>query len=84
MTTEKLKELNQLAGKIELIKSNLADLSYIEEQEDFVITVKDGRKMGEHWVKVRVPRSLKVMICSEVRSKLEANLKECERMFSDE
>lgn len=84
MTREKLKELNILAGRIENIKSDLEDIAYIKEQDDIIITVKDGRKIGTHWIDVRIPRNLKTMICNEIQYKLEAMLKEAEKEFEEE
>ena len=84
MTREKLEELNILARRIENIKSNLENIAYIKEQDDIKITAKDGRKIGERWVDVRIPRNLKTMICNEIQHKLEAMLKEAEKEFEDE
>lgn len=81
MTREKLKELNILAERIEYIKSNLEDIAYIKEQDDIKITAKDGRKIVEHWVDVRIPRNLKAMICNEIQNKLESMLVEAEKEF---
>lgn len=83
MTREKLEELNILAGRIENIKSNLEDIAYIKEQDDIKITTKDGRKIGERWLDVRIPRSLKEMICNEIQNKLELMLKEAEKEFEE-
>lgn len=83
MTREELTELNILAGIIENIKSDLEDIAYIKEQDNIIITAKDGRKTGERWVEVRMPRSLKVMICNEIQHKLEAMLKEVEKEFEE-
>lgn len=84
MTREKLEELNILAGRIENIKSNLEDIAYIKEQDYIKITAKDGRKMGERWIDIRIPSNLKTMICDEIQYKLEAMLKEAEKEFEEE
>ena len=83
MTREKLKELNILAGRIERLKSYYEDLSYIKEQDNIEIRVKDGRKLGEHWVEVPVPRSLRIMICNELQYKIGAMFVEAEKEFAE-
>lgn len=83
MTREKLEELNILARRIENIKSDLEDIAYIKEQDYIKITAKDDRKLGERWLDVRIPRSLKEMICNEIQNKLELMLVEAEREFEE-
>lgn len=84
MTREKLEDLNILARRIENIKSNLEDIAYIKEQDNIKITAKDGRKVGERWVDVRIPSNLKAMICNKIQCQLEAMLKEAEKEFEEE
>lgn len=85
MTTDKLEKLNCLARKIEFLKEDLKTLNYIkDEDKDVSLTAKDGRKLYEASCSVRIPRSLRILICQEVQNKLERELKHAEKEFEQE
>lgn len=85
MTTDKLEKLNCLARKIKSLKEDLETLNYIGDgDKDVSLTAKDGRKLYETSCSVRIPRSLKSLICQEVQNKLERELKHAEKEFEQE
>ena len=85
MTTDKLEKLNCLARKIEFLKEDLKTLDYIKDGvENVSLTAKDGRKLYETYCSVRIPRSLRILICQEVQNKLEIELKHAEKEFEQE
>lgn len=86
MTTDKLEKLNCLARKIDFLKKDLETLNYIirDEDKDVSLTAKDGRKLYEASCSVRIPRSLRSLICQEVQNKLERELKHAEKEFEQE
>ena len=84
MTKEKLEKLTQMSNKIDHIKKELEALGYIRNSDDFSITTKDGRVMYDKYVSVRIPTSLKKIICNEIESKLKLELNFLERKFEQE
>ena len=84
MTKEKLEKLTQMSNKIDHIKKELDALDYIRNSDNFSITTKDGRVMYNAYVSVRIPTSLKKIICNEIESKLKLELNFLERKFEQE
>lgn len=85
MTTDKLEKLNCLAQKIKSLKEDLETLNYIGDgDKDVSLTAKDGRKLYEASCSVRIPRSIRSLICQEVQNKLERELKHAEKEFEQE
>lgn len=84
MTEEKLHELVRLSNKIDNIKNDIAELNYIKNNDYIFLSSKDGRVMYEKYAYVRIPRSLRVLICNEVENKLKIELEYLERKFEQE
>lgn len=84
MTIDKLEKLNRLARTIKFLKEELKTLNYIREKDDVSLTAKDGRKLYEAYCSVRIPRSLRILICQEVQNTLERELKHAEKEFEQE
>lgn len=84
MTPEKLEKLNQIARRIDYIQKELKDLEYLKGTDRVYLTAKDGRVLYDKEISVRIPRSVRTIICNETEHKLTLELNRLKLQFESE
>lgn len=84
MTPEKLEKLNQIARRIDYIQKELKDLEYLKGTDRVYLTAKDGRVLYDEEISVRIPRSVRTILCNEIEHKLTLELNRLKFQFESE